>query len=105
MQLSLDRRFKNALSAGAHYTWSSFIDTMSDVFNPSVHGEVAIAQNSFDRRADRARSTYDRLHRFTANVVYELPFYRRQTRSLGRFLGGWQLGGVLTLQSGTASGP
>jgi carboxypeptidase family protein len=105
MQLSLDRRFKSGLSAGAHYTWSSFIDTASDPFNPSVRGEVALAQNSFDRRADRARSTYDRPHRFSVNAVYELPFYRGQTSALGRLLGGWQIGGFLTLQSGTPFGP
>ena len=104
LQLSLDRRFKNGLSAGAHYTWSSFIDAASDPFNASVRGEVAIAQNSFERRADRARSTYDRPQRFTVNAVYELPFYRGQTGALGRFLGGWQVGGILTLQSGTPFG-
>jgi hypothetical protein len=105
MQLSVERRFKNGFSGGAHYTWSSFIDTASDPFNPSVRGEVALAQNSFNRRAERARSTYDRPHRFTVNAVYELPLYRSQSGTLGRFLGGWQVGGVLTLQSGTPFGP
>ena len=105
LQMSMDRRFRGGLSAGAHYTWSSFIDTASDAFNASVRGEVAIAQNSFDRGAERARSTYDRPQRFTVNGVYELPAYRGQTGTLGRFLGGWQLGGVLTLQSGTPFGP
>jgi hypothetical protein len=101
----MERRFKGGLSAGAHYTRSSFIDTASDPFNPSVRGEVAIAQNSFNRRADRARSTYDRPHRFSVNAVYELPFYRSQTGALGRMLGGWQIGGLLTLQGGTPFGP
>ena len=104
MQLSMDRRFKNGLSAGAHYTWSSFIDTASDPFNASVRGEVAIAQNSFDRRAERARSTYDRPQRFSVNAVYELPAYRSHTGAVGRLLGGWQVGGLLTLQSGTPFG-
>ncbi|MCI0621109.1 MAG: hypothetical protein L0387_05460, partial [Acidobacteria bacterium] len=105
MQLSLERRFHSGLSAGAHYTWSTFIDTASDLFNPSVRGEVALAQNSFDRRADRARSTYDRPHRFSVNAVYEMPFYREQAGAIGRLLGGWQVGGFLTLQSGTPFGP
>ncbi len=105
LQISLDRRFKNGLSAGAHYTWSSFIDTTSDNVLPSARGEVALAQNSFDRRAERARSTFDRPHRFSVNAVCELPFYRSQAGTLGRLLGGWQLGGFLTLQSGTPFGP
>src|SRR5262249_37702746 len=88
----VNQRLKNELSASGHCTWSSFIDKASDPFNPSVRGEVAIAQNSFDRHADRARSTYDRPHRFTVNAVYELPSYRSQTGALGHFLGGWQVG-------------
>jgi len=105
MQLSVERRFQRGLSAGAHYTWSSFVDTASDPFNPSVRGEVAIAQNSFDRNAERARSTYDRPQRFSVNAVYELPFHRGQTGALSRLLGGWQISGFLTLQSGTPFGP
>jgi hypothetical protein len=105
LQLSMDHRLKNGISAGAHYTWSSFVDTASDPFNASVRGEVALAQNSFDREAERARSAYDRPQRFTVNAVYELPFYREQTGAVGRALGGWQIGGILTLQSGTPFGP
>jgi hypothetical protein len=105
LQLSVDHRLKNGVSAGAHYTWSSFVDTASDPFNASVRGEVALAQNSFDREAERARSAYDRPQRFTINAVYELPFHREQTGPGGRALGGWQIGGILTLQSGTPFGP
>jgi hypothetical protein len=105
LQLSIERRFRSGLSAGAHYTWSSFIDTASDTFNPSVRGEVAIAQNSFDRSAERARSTYDRPQRFTVNAVYELPLYQNQAGAVGRLLAGWQVSGFLTLQSGTPFGP
>ncbi len=104
LQLSMERRFKSGFSGGAHYTWSSFIDTASDPFNASVRGEVAIAQNSFDKRAERARSTYDRPQRLSVNAVYELPAYRSQTGARGRLLGGWQVGGILTVQSGTPFG-
>src|SRR5262249_7513238 len=75
--------FCDVLGAGAHYTWSSFIDSASDPFNASVRGEVAIAQNPFDRKADRARSTYDRPQRFSVNAVYELPSYRSQGGAWG----------------------
>jgi hypothetical protein len=54
--------------------------------------------------AERAHSTYDRPHRFSVNAVYELPFYRSQAGALERFFGGWQVGGFLTLQSGTPFG-
>jgi hypothetical protein len=83
------------------YTWSSFIDNGSEVFNPST-GEVATPQDPFNRNAgERARSTYDRPHRLTGNLVYELPFKREQAGAAGRILGGWQIGTVMTFQSGS----
>jgi hypothetical protein len=84
-----------------HYTWSAFIDTASEIFNPQPQGEVAVPQDSFNRNADRGRSSYDRPHRFTANFVYELPFSRDQKGLAGHVLGGWQVNGFVTLQSGT----
>lgn len=99
MQLSLDKRLSRNFSAGLHYTWSSFIDDASEIFNPSS-GEVAVSQDSFNRRADRARSSYDRPHRLTGNFVYELPFLRDQQGAAGLLLGGWQLNSFFTFQSG-----
>lgn len=99
LQVSFDKRLSNNFSAGFHYTWSTFIDTASEVFNPSG-AEVAIAQDSFNRAADKARSSYDRPHRFTGNFVYELPFYREQQGFIGRVLGGFQINSFFTFQSG-----
>jgi hypothetical protein len=100
MQTSLDKRFSGGLGAGVHYTWSRYIDTASDIFNISS-GEVAVAQDSYDVEADRALSSYDRPHRFTGNVVYELPFHREQTGFAGRLLGGWSVATSFSFQSGS----
>jgi Carboxypeptidase regulatory-like domain len=99
LQVSLTKRLSNDLSAGLHYTWSRFIDDASDANAPAAT-ESARAQDSFDRRADRARSSYDRPHRLTGNFVYELPFYRKQTGIAGWLLGGWQVNSFFTFQSG-----
>ena len=99
LQLSGEKRLSKNVSAGVHFTWSSFIDTASEIFNPSS-GEVAVPQDSFDRRNDRARSSYDRPHRLAGNFVYELPVFRTQTGALAHLLGGWQLNSFFTFQSG-----
>lgn len=101
LQTSLEKRLSNNFSFGLHYTWSSFIDTASEIFNPQPQGEVAVPQDSFNRDADRARSSYDRPHRFTTNFVYQLPVFQKQEGFTGRVLGGWQVNGFVTLQSGT----
>ncbi|HYR86440.1 MAG TPA: carboxypeptidase regulatory-like domain-containing protein [Terriglobia bacterium] len=99
LQVSGEKRLSNAFSAGVHYTWSAFIDTASEVFNPSS-GEVAVSQDSFNRAADRGRSSYDRPHRLTGNFVYELPFFRNPQGALQHVIGGWQLNSFFTFQSG-----
>jgi hypothetical protein len=104
MQTSFEKRLSRGFSAGVHYTWSTFIDTASEIFNPSG-AEVAVAQNSFDLNADRARSSYDRPHRFTGNFVYEFPFMREQRGFAGRLLGGWQVNSFFTFQSGAPFTP
>ena len=99
LQTGLDKRFSRGLSAGLHYTWSKYLDTASELFNPSS-GEVAVAQDSFDVDNDKARSSYDRPHRLTGNFVWELPWMRQQPGVLGKILGGWQVSSFFTFQSG-----
>ena len=99
LQTSLEKRLSANFSMAMHYTWSSFIDGASEVFNPSS-GEIAFPQDPTNRKAERSRSTYDRPQRFSTNGVFELPVMRSQQGALGKILGGWQLNGFLTLQSG-----
>jgi hypothetical protein len=104
LQTSLEKRLSRGFSAGIHYTWSAFIDTQSEIFNVSS-AEVAVAQNSYNRSADRGRSSFDRPHRFTGNFVYELPWFREQRGVAGHVLGGWQLNSFFSLQSGSPFSP
>jgi hypothetical protein len=100
LQTGLDKRLSGGLSAGLHYTWSRFLDTASEIFNVSS-GEVAVAQDSFDIKADKGRSSFDRPHRLTGNFVWELPWLRGGQSFAARLLGGWQVGSFFTLQSGS----
>lgn len=99
LQVSFEKRFSHGFSFGLHYTWSAFIDTASDVVSPSA-GEAAVSMDSFDRNADRGRSSYDRPHRLSGNLVYELPFRKKQNGFAGTLLGDWQINTYFTFQSG-----
>ena len=104
LQTGLEKRLSGGLSAGLHYTWSEYLDTASEIFNPSS-GEVAVPQDSFDIGADKGRSSYDRPHRLTGNFVWELPFMREQRGVVGKIVGGWQVASFFTLQSGAPFTP
>jgi len=59
-----------------------------------------IPQNPLDLDAEYALARTDRTHVFTANYVYELPFFREGSPLLRSVLGGWQVSGITYFWSG-----
>ncbi len=102
-QLLIQRRFAQGLALSGSYTYSKLIDNASEVF---AVAEVAQPQQaSFPsifggQPLERAVSLFDRPHRASFTYVYELPFFKQQQGAVGRLLGGWELSGVTTFESG-----
>jgi hypothetical protein len=85
------------------YTWSKSIDDASNFFTSA--GDPNFPQNSYDLRAERARSNFDVRHRLSVSYAYDLPFGRgRALVNDGGFLTtlltGWQTFGIVTAQTG-----
>jgi len=99
LQTSFEKRFSHGFTANVYYTWSTFIDTASDIFGGS-QGDAGISIDSFNPAADRSRSAYDYPQRLSANAVYQLPFAQSQGGVAGRLFGGWQVSTIITLRSG-----
>jgi Carboxypeptidase regulatory-like domain/TonB dependent receptor len=60
-----------------------------------------IPQNPLDKGAEYGVARTDRTHVFSLNYVYELPFFRKSENAfLKAALGGWQVSGITTFQSG-----
>jgi len=102
--LRVERRFTQGLSFLASWTISKSIDLGAPPSTSGV-GEADV-QNPRNLRAERGLSEFDARHRFVTSFVYELPVGRgRRWLSaahpiLDHILGGWQVTGILTLQSG-----
>jgi outer membrane receptor protein involved in Fe transport len=102
-QVNVTRRFSDNLALTGAYTWSKFIDNNSEVFgigdtnNPQQASFPAIFGGE---RQDRAVSLFDRRHRASITYVYAIPFMKEQRGALGRLLGGFELSGVTTFESG-----
>jgi len=93
MQLSADKRFKSGSLVRLSYTWSKALtDNQSD--------RSTAPQSFYDRGADYGPSQLDRRHILSVNYVYELPFFRNQNGFVGKALGGWQLSGISSFNSG-----
>lgn len=105
LQINLSRRFENGLMFQGAYTFSKFMDTSSDI-TPGNSGYITTALSQtpspfLGGNAEYARSSYDRPHRGVFSYLYELPFFRGRRDAISYIAGGWQLGGILTYQSGT----
>jgi hypothetical protein len=98
LQLEARKRYSNGLTFTAAYTWSHAIDEVSDIVDTA--GASALPQNSFDLRAERGNASFDVRHRFSASVIWDLPFYRNSSDSAARWLGGWQLASIFQARSG-----
>jgi outer membrane receptor protein involved in Fe transport len=111
-QMSLTRRFADNFTITGAYTWSKLIDNFSDPFAqtgttagavfafPSVLNGDPRLPAGYGQRLDRAVSLFDRPHRASITYVYEIPYYREQRGLLGHVLGGFQIAGVTTFESG-----
>jgi hypothetical protein len=94
LQVTFNKRISHGLQYGAVYTWSK---NMTDASTDRSDA----AQDPLRLDLERAPSQFDRTHIFTGHLVYELPFFRKSTGLKRTLLGGFQLTGVYTAQSGT----
>jgi hypothetical protein len=100
LQLTVNKQLSRGLSFLAAYTWSKTIDDGSFPTGRRAIRAGTIAQNQDDLRAERGLSIFDIRHRFVISYLWEIPVFRSQRGVVGRVLGGWQLNGITTFQSG-----
>jgi hypothetical protein len=93
---SLQVQFKKQFKAGGlfntSYTWAS-ARTDANAYNYQP-------QNSYNLRGDWGPSSYNRRNVLVVSYVYPLPFWRNGQELYKKILGGWQLSGVTTFQTG-----
>ena len=102
LDVQLDRRFSDGLSASASYTWSHSLDNASEQFGDSGSNGL---QDLHNWNLSRGSSTFDTRQRLISSFVYELPFGAGKRwlsrKGMGNaLLGGWQLSGLVGAQTG-----
>lgn len=103
--VKLQSNLSNSLSMISSYTWSHAID---DITNSGLsvgnNGRGNYPWNQL--KGQRGNSDWDVANRWVTAFQYKLPYGRGQKFGSGSgkvtdaFLGGWQVGGILTLESG-----
>ncbi|MEO6804010.1 MAG: carboxypeptidase regulatory-like domain-containing protein [Granulicella sp.] len=102
--VKVTRRTAAGLTYVASYTWSKSLDNASAIRGTSTD---ILPQNSRCLKCDYGYSGFDIPNRFVMSGQYELPFgqgkrWMSRGGGLNAILGGWQIGSIITLQSGLA---
>ncbi|MGI8639280.1 MAG: carboxypeptidase regulatory-like domain-containing protein [Pyrinomonadaceae bacterium] len=93
MQVSAQHRFSGASQVNLAYTFAkNLTDNQND--------RSASPQNTYDISKDKARAALDRRHILSIDYIYELPFFSEQKGFVGKLLGGWQVSGIATYNTG-----
>jgi hypothetical protein len=98
LQTRIDKRFANGFSLMAHYTWSKVLDYTNTYYNQ-------------DARLAYGRGNFDRTHALFVASLWEVPvgrgrrFLSSASRPVDLILGGWQVNGTYSWQSGQAFTP
>jgi hypothetical protein len=100
LQVTLKRRFSKGLQYQVSYTFSKNFSNYVDNLTGGSTPEYAYNYN-----LERSYSPFDQMHRFVANGIYSLPIGQggmvlNNGGTLSKALGGWQLNGILTLETG-----
>jgi len=87
------RRHIGRLNFDLAYTWSHSLDDSSDRYDGNF-------VDSYDLQRTRASSNFDQRHILNLGYVYDVPFFTKRGFA-HTVLGGWQLSGLVTFQTGT----
>ncbi len=104
LQVRLQQRLAHGFTLLSSFSFEKSIDNGSGIRQAT--GDAYVPSNVNDLRAERGPSAFNFGRRWTTSFLYQLPFGKGRAR-LGNaapvvdaLLGGWQMGGILTLQGG-----
>lgn len=105
LQVGLQMRDMHGLTLNLGYTYSKVLDYMSQDLGGNINGNTMDNQTQitdpFNRAYDYGPGDMNRTHIFTAAYVYELPFFRHANSGFVKdVVGGWELSGIVTAETG-----
>jgi len=95
LQVTMRSTAWHNLTYSVSYTWSHAFDI--------IDGEIfSNINNPFNAKWDYGSAGYDRRHMFVSSFIYHMPFFQKSTMKAAKaVLGGWELSGIATFESGT----
>ncbi len=98
LALQANRNFQNGLQFQIAYTWSHTLDnSTADFFSTVLTPRRPQDFQNFG--ADYGTSALDRRHRFTAEVLYDVPFFKNRGYFMKNLVGNWEFAPIYTYES------
>jgi hypothetical protein len=103
LELSLRRRMSKGVTYSLGYTFSH---GLADFGDNLTDPDGAFPQNAYNYAAEKSNSNLDIRSRFVGNFLWDLPFgqgrrFLSNPGAINRVVGGWQVNGIVTLQTGS----
>jgi Carboxypeptidase regulatory-like domain len=99
LQVDFNSQIGRDLNLRAFYTYSKAIDPTTAGGGGGDLGQVSNPYQGWTY--DNGLSGYNRTHVAVVNFIYDIPLFRHDSsRLLKTTLGGWQISGIVTLESG-----
>ena len=92
LQISAQRRITRGANVSLAYTYGKALNNFDT--------ETSDLRVPFDASLDKGNASFDRRHVFAMSYVYALPFFEKSNSVARHFLGGWQVSGIVTVQTG-----
>ena len=101
LELSLRSRMSKGVSYAVNYTYSHGLANFGDNLTAGP-----LPQNAYNYSAEMSNSILDIRHRFVSNFTWDLPIGKGRRFLSGdnlasNILGGWQVNGIVSLQTGS----
>jgi outer membrane receptor protein involved in Fe transport len=96
-QINWNRRFTKGFTLLGSYVYSKSMDIASNDGNSGLGNQ---ARDPYDWNLDYGPSDFDIKNRFVTSFLYQIPGTTSGSGFVKALTGGWQLDGIVTLQSG-----
>ncbi len=93
LQVKFTKRFSGKSLLDANYTFSKALTNAQTDYSSAP-------QNTYNLEPEYGRSSYDRHDILTVDGIWDLPWMRDQKGFVGHVIGGWEMSGLATVNSG-----
>ena len=100
LQVDVTHRLSHGLQFRGAYTWSKNLDINSALTGAQGQNQSQMVLDRFDLRRDWGLSALNPASMASLSATYELPFGKGGHGLAEKLTGGWQLNGIVTLQTG-----